>query len=125
MTKKVTTGIVYLGRSMTESKLTCPIMDGLKQMPPLSTNSEMQFKRYNFRRVRGFYVKLWGIIYRAEKYQAVPRELRYGVVPHIRLFEWYFYKVDVRWQTMQRMKTMKKPSSGLLSILKNILSRGK
>jgi hypothetical protein len=125
MTKKGTIVTDYLEQSTTELKLTCPITDGLKRTPPLSTNSEMQFKRYNFRRVKGYYLKLGGIIYRAEKYQDVPRELRYNVVPHIRLFEWYFYKVDVRWQTMQRMKTMKKQSSGLLSTLRRILNLGK
>ena len=59
---------------------------------------KVKFKYYNFKFVKGFYIQLWGIIYRAEKYQVVPKELRYNVVPHIKIFNWYLYKIDMRWQ---------------------------
>jgi hypothetical protein len=83
-------------------------MDGLKQMQPLSTNSEMEFRRYNFRRVRGYYIQLFGVMYRMEKYQSVPHELQYNIVPHIKIFDWYFYKVKVSYKTLNRMKSIKK-----------------
>jgi len=108
MTKQETIATDCLERSTTELKLTCPITDGLKRTPPLSTNSEMEFKRYNFRRVRGYYIQLFGVMYRMEKYQIVPRELQYNIVPHIKIFDWYFYRVNVSYKTLHRMKSIKK-----------------